>query len=294
MLGIVVRAARVRRPGPYWSAPGTSRWPGTLESRPLWRSFIWRRPMLRGQMIWPLGWMTRWRARTIWCLLLARQEGSVAAARARAAATVEERRTRLAATAAALRGAAGIPPHRLVEVTRYTDLVERFTAATLTGWPSPDDSLLTSARPGPRRRPFPGLPCRRSAPQQAWTGQWPRSGTCPSVWRLRDDQNGPPVRVPPRSTAVLRWPRDALPAALTPATHQLRDHLQSRIDMDGAAFVRPWPFRPPATCARAVYDALVPPMTRGCGTLPGTAVIQGWSAPAFRPEMVESLAPDAC
>lgn len=64
--------------------------------------------------------------------LIARQEHcSPADARTRAAAMIDQRRTDLVATAAALRATPHLPPPLLPQLRRYVDLVETFTAATL-------------------------------------------------------------------------------------------------------------------------------------------------------------------
>ncbi|SFN95747.1 hypothetical protein SAMN04487980_104024 [Streptomyces sp. cf124] len=64
--------------------------------------------------------------------VLARQDGcSLAAARARAAALVAERRRDFSTAATALRAGHGVPPERQADVGRYVDLTQTFMAATL-------------------------------------------------------------------------------------------------------------------------------------------------------------------
>ncbi|MYV41895.1 hypothetical protein GT030_24260 [Streptomyces sp. SID1328] len=64
--------------------------------------------------------------------VLARQDGcSPAAARARAAALIAERRRDFSTAATALRTGHGVPPERQADVRRYVDLTQTFMAATL-------------------------------------------------------------------------------------------------------------------------------------------------------------------
>lgn len=64
--------------------------------------------------------------------VVAREDGSsVAVARRRVAAMIEQRRVGFAATAAALRAASGVPQEHRKDVRRYVDLVETFIAVTL-------------------------------------------------------------------------------------------------------------------------------------------------------------------
>ncbi|MFF7801112.1 terpene synthase family protein [Streptomyces olivaceus] len=64
--------------------------------------------------------------------VLARQDRcSPAAARARAAALIAERRRDFSTAATALRTGRGVPPERQADVSRYVDLTQTFMAATL-------------------------------------------------------------------------------------------------------------------------------------------------------------------
>lgn len=84
--------------------------------------------------------------------VVAREDGcSVAVARLRVAAMIEQRRVSFAATAAALHAASGVPQEHRKDVRRYVDLVETFMAATLqwlarTGRFAPDSQLPTASQ----------------------------------------------------------------------------------------------------------------------------------------------------